>query len=419
MGEGRRRTLPREKKRAWMLGPALRDEGLRLLPGYQECIDILGSDAVVAPHLNRLVGTSTSAHRIEPNDVLRALICATLDHEGNPSFAADRFQKGCEKLVGLFGVDRIAFKTVAPLPNLTVPEFPLRLNDEIVLDRLTEDEVTRCCQVGVLRPSLSTVLFGDTAVGIRRTRFVPKLIWHGDESPQPPTPEGEGAFGNRPQFRDDLVIGDVLSTLRLFLSTQLRAAGVVNWTDAPWLNAGTSFRQLGQWPYGGRLELSEADVTAVLALWRLLEGGAKRFAFGIHRFNLAFDRGLLADRIVDLVIAGETLFLSDLGKDNRGELKYRFALRAAKFIEHPHYGERDIFKIMGGAYDARSAIVHGGSPKETKLPNDRSATLSTFTHAVEECLRLAFHKALLMKEDGAKLRKPEYWDDLVFKIPSA
>jgi hypothetical protein len=32
----------------------------------------------------------------------------------------------------------------------------------------------------------------------------------------------------------------------------------------------------------------------------------------MHRFNLAFDRGLIADRIVDLVIAAEALFLGDL-----------------------------------------------------------------------------------------------------------
>src|SRR5262249_41006290 len=144
---------------------------------------------------------------------------------------------------------------------------------------------------------------------------------------------------------------------------------------------------------------------------------AARFGFSIHRFNLAFDRGLLADRIVDLVIAAESLFLGDLGKRDRGELRFRFALRAAKYIEHPAYGKRDIFPVMRQPYDARSAVVHGGSPQETHLPNDESGKLPAFIDAVEELVRLGLRKAILMKQDGKKLRQADYWDTLVFSNP--
>jgi hypothetical protein len=170
---------------------------------------------------------------------------------------------------------------------------------------------------------------------------------------------------------------------------------------------------LGQWPYGGRFELSEGDVPRFLELWHLLEEGAVRFGFSIHRFNLAFDRGLLADRIVDLVIAAEALFLGDLDQNYRGELRFRFALRAAKFIEQTTYSEHEVFRVMRQAYDARSAIVHGGLPKETRLPGNQSADLPTFVDAAEDLVRLALRKALSMKEDGKKLRQAEYWDTLV------
>lgn len=147
-------------------------------------------------------------------------------------------------------------------------------------------------------------------------------------------------------MRDDLVIDDVLSALRLFKQTQIRNAGYASWTDSFWLSGGTSYRVLRWWPYGGKFELTESEVPHFLELWRLLEAGATRFGFSIHRFNLAFDRGILADRIVDLVIAAEALFLSDLDNKYRGELRFRFALRAAKFIEHPNYSEQDVFRVM-------------------------------------------------------------------------
>ena len=195
---------------------------------------------------------------------------------------------------------------------------------------------------------------------------------------------------------------------------QIRTVGYASWLDFFWLSGGTSWRVLDQGPYGGKFELAEDDVPDFLNLWRLLEEGAARFDFSIHRFSLSFDRGLLADRIVDLVIAAEALFLGDLDANDRGELRFRFALRAAKFIKDARYDEHDIFRVMRRAYDARSAIVHGGSPKDTRLPDNQSADLPSFIGAIEELVRLGLCKALSMKEDAKKLRQSEYWDSLVF-----
>ncbi len=385
------------KKHIWTLWPTLSPEWLHSLPDYEQCVDCLRSDKVIGPHLDCLVGTSRGASRLQAENILTSLIYAMLDDEGSLTFTREKFHSKWQELSGFFDADQIAYKSVAPLPHMVVPAFPLRLNDELVLDRLTDDEVTRCYQVGVIRPTSLRfpMIEGKTAVGIRRTAFLTKQLRRGDEPLELPKAEEEGSFGRRPYFRDDLVTGDVLSAFRFFKSTQIRTAGLASWTDAPWLGGGTEYRVLGQWPYGGSFELSEGEVSQLLELWHLLEeGGAARFRFSIHRFNLAFDRALLDDRIVDLVIAAESLFLSG----DRGEHRFRFALRVAKFMEHPSYSEREVFLTMRQAYDARSAIVHGGSPKNTRLPDNQSAELSTFTDAVE---------------DGNKIRQSDYWDTLV------
>jgi hypothetical protein len=415
-GRGADGHFRERKKRIWTLFPMLSDEWLRSLPDYERCAECLKSDVVVGPHLDRLVGTSATASRLEARNILMSLIYAMLDDEGCLTFSCEKFQSKWRELAGFFGADRIAYKTVAPLPHLIAPAFPLRLNDELVLDRLTDDEVTRCHQVGVIRPTSlrSELILAEIAVGIRRTKFLPKLLRQGDEPGESPEAGSEGSFGKRPLFRDDLTIDDVLSALRLFKRTQIRAAGLAKWTDSPWLAGGTEYRVLGQWPYGGKFELTEDDVPHFLELWHLLEAGAARLSFSIHRFNLAFDRGLLADRIVDLVVAAEALFLGDLDEGYRGELRFRLALRAAKFIQHASYSEQEVFRVMRRAYDARSAIVHGGSPKDTRLPDNQVADLATFIDAIEDLVRLGLRKALSMKEDGSKIRQPEYWDSLLF-----
>src|SRR5262249_37240769 len=84
-------------------------------------------------------------------------------------------------------------------PNLVISSPPLRLNAELVLDQLTDDEVTRCCQVDVLRPHSPQfqIIFAETAIGIRRTVLVAKIIEAGDAITKLPSIQ-DGSFGNRP-----------------------------------------------------------------------------------------------------------------------------------------------------------------------------------------------------------------------------
>jgi hypothetical protein len=133
----------------------------------------------------------------------------------------------------------------------------------------------------------------------------------------------DGSFGNRPIFGDHLVVDDVLAALRLFRSARIRAAGYASWIESPQLDAGTSFCVLRHWPYGG-FEFAEADIPSFLELWQHLERGSSNVHFSLHRFNLAFERGLSADRIVDLVIAAESLLLQDSDTEYRGEIRFRF-----------------------------------------------------------------------------------------------
>ena len=407
------------KKRIRTFWPPLTDEWLHTRPDYKKCIECLKADVVVAPHLDRSVGTSMSALRLEGGNILRTLIYAMLDDQGRLAFTEERFHTEWQELAVFFAANQIAFKVVAPLPYLVIQEFPLRLSNNIVLDRLTDDEVTRCVQVGVIRPLYPRfpLIYNAVAVGIRKTMFLPKLIRQGDEPPELPEAGDEGSFGNRPLFRDDLVIDDVLSALRIFKHSKIRSVGSASWTDAPFMEGATSFQLRGQWPYGGQFELSVGELPDFLEIWHRLEEGAARFGFSVHRFNLAFDRGLLADRIVDLVIAAEALLLGDLDEKYRGELRFRFALRAAKFITHPNFSEHDIFRTMRRAYDARSAVVHGGSRNDTRLPGNQTAESPIFIDAIEELVRLGLRKALSMREDGKKLHQAEYWDSLVFSEP--
>ncbi len=240
-------------KRTRKLWPSSNDEWLRSLPNYDTCVKHLKSDVVFGPHLDRMVGTNTERSHVEADHVLWSAINVMLNDQRTLAFTDkqfdrkrkdhtpltftdERFDHKWRELVEFFGAERIAFKMIAPLPHLVVPNFPLRLNNQLVLDRLTEDEVTRCCQVGVLRPQSPRfpLISAEVAVGIRKTMFLPKLIRTGDEPHELPEAAEEGRFGSRPLLREDLVVDEVLSALRLSKYTQVRTTGYASWTDSPW-----------------------------------------------------------------------------------------------------------------------------------------------------------------------------------------
>lgn len=86
----------------------------------------------------------------------------------------------------------------------------------------------------------------------------------------------------------------------------------------------------------------------------------------IHRYNMAIERNNPKDRLVDLAIAAESLFL---GKDEKEILTYRMSMRAARLLAPPET-RQETFDWIKEIYDLRSAIVHGDrKPSKGKVKN--------------------------------------------------
>src|SRR5205085_8120094 len=95
-------------------------------------------------------------------------------------------------------------------------------------------------------------------------------------------------------------------------------------------------------------------------LWSKLQNPKvkKTLNTAVRRFSYSCVRHDNEDKIVDLMIAAETLFLQ--GK-SEGEKRFRLALRAAYFLGTDSDSRKQIYDRMRRAYDLRSKLVHGGS----------------------------------------------------------
>ncbi len=225
-----------------------------------------------------------------------------------------------------------------------------------------------------------------------------------------------GSFGRRGPIDATTIVDDVLTALHLFKQGTLRCPGEVSGVKAWLLDAGHSFRIRASRPHDFcNYELRDIEVEEFQNMWSDLTTGTldeRAFvAMALRRFNMAFERQQLDDRIVDLMIAAESLFLNDAGTaGGRGELRFRLALRVAKFVESPLYDPRQVYDLTRKAYLIRSVVVHGGTIKNTDLPDKPAATLSEFVSALEEVMRLGLRKALIERQVG----QTGYWEDLLF-----
>lgn len=80
----------------------------------------------------------------------------------------------------------------------------------------------------------------------------------------------------------------------------------------------------------------------------------------IDRLNQALGRNNIVDRAIDQGIALETMLLHGIGQGDRGELKYRQAVRGANFLGGTKSERLATFQTLRMAYDLRSKAVHTG-----------------------------------------------------------
>lgn len=399
--------------------PATNSAGLECpdpagLPGYTGCVETLRADPVVAPHLDTLVGTRLGATRLDADTLFRTLLWPQIDADRQPAFSEEGFDQGWSEFARLCRTDSFTTTTVVPLPGLVVAEPPLVLSESCRLDLLTEPEVTNCSIAGILRPSspVFPIIYAEAAVGLRHTATDPKVV---GEIATDPAMNDEGAFGRRPIGQLQLIAADVLLALRLLKATLLRTPGVVQWTDSTFLGRTLRSMPLGSGrPFFGSSSISQAEAQALVSIWQSLSNRARRFRFGLDRFSQAFDRLNDIDRLVDFVIAAESILLADNSSD-RAELSFRAALRASKLVTTEGYSERDVFRLMRKAYGARSTVVHGAEPPKRIGTKDKSdASVAEFNAVLEELIRDGLRKAVVDQALGDRLRDSAYWDDLLF-----
>ena len=137
--------------------------------------------------------------------------------------------------------------------------------------------------------------------------------------------------------------------------------------------------------------ITKKEVSDLKLFWkryiRILNGSNKAFKTALRRYYQCSQKSDPEDKIIDLMIAFEAMFLAD-----NAELSFRLALRVSKFLDD-EFQNRPLFDFMRSAYNIRSKVVHGStlSSKDLNIGGN-PLRINQIIAELSNILRLALRK---------------------------
>lgn len=169
------------------------------------------------------------------------------------------------------------------------------------------------------------------------------------------TAEGEQYEGGVP-FRCLKLFNDVLTSFRLLkpeIVGRLRAKSInptFIFTSGETVDYEPPVNRMNPYIF---LEADSDQLKSFFTSVCICDNAQIQIALG--RLNRCYSREHEIDKLIDIMIAFEALYL----KGENSELKFRLATRAAKHLGKNAGQSKNIFECVSIAYDIRSAVAHG------------------------------------------------------------
>ena len=369
------------------------EKELSSLPEYEACRNELSRDKAVSSHLNRLVGTSSHASQSFGLNALMLQVPQLGIYRGKILFHPAFFDREYMRFENAFYSDGFEFEAIAPLLGIRF-ERPIRLAPSLEVQLLNAFDFTIPIEEKVDQDSI----YPPFIWAVRTTYQLKKRF----ESIDREAWLFSVAVDESVRMDANQRIDTVITAIRLLQGTHVFSPRKLHRTRSWFFEDSRDYdlRFVSDSPY--TLDTGEQFENALIEIWTFLTDERvikeKYIVVATKRFSYAHERVDWEDKIVDLLIAAEALFLPN---SIQSELKFRLRLNAAIYLSE-FFPKQQIFDDMGFAYDLRSSIVHGGDPeslveKIRKREVDRFGDdfkFLQFTVRISEYIRIALIKMM-------------------------
>lgn len=370
---------------------------------FADCVTALNQDQVMAHHIDVLVGTSAGSFRMEATTYIDH-IWRDFDRK-QLTFHDSSFDDAYASLESDFYKDYIEVRVVAPLHDFKSPT-SIFLQPDLSIEPLNDEDISGLLELGV-------------NIGYRFSEavyHVPQfaIVYH---------PKLDKVIGNngspRSPFDYREKIEWVLTVMHAYCKSKLVVPGLIMENKSIFgIGRQGMLAPLTDTYHASVPEFDEKSARGFEEFFRTISHNAVQrhteIAIALRRFHFAAQRKRSEDRLIDLLIAAEALFLPDGG----GELRYRLSQRLAFFLHDDPTKRMDVFEDIKKAYDIRSKIVHGKQPEDVKRAGGLVVKVSEFIDKIEEHMRAAIHKAVQAANKAGTASALPNWDQLVMGYKS-
>lgn len=379
---------------------------------FAQFTEVINAEETISSQLNTLVGTCMVRSRFETDDIVYRPLSQFLTDTGIRAFDEQMFEAEYLKIEkGLYSTD-IEIERITPLCGFSTDTPDLALGPNLSIVELSDSETTQLLSLGIkIGESFGPENFIHYMhkFAIKLTYSLPKII--GDE-------KVEGSIESHNPYISGGLEQDVLNALRLYKEGQVYPIATISKSKSIFsFGASYNYSTPARSFMRDKFQLIEDEKDKFIEFWKVYHGlniPVKHYlTVAIRRFSQANERTSVEDKIIDYLISAEALFLSS-GGSFQGELKYRLSHRAAMFIENETEKQREMFKFMQRAYDVRSDIVHGATPKLPKKEDGAQLTLEEFCQEIEGHLRFSLNKTIKIASTAEAPNNILDWDKVVF-----
>lgn len=369
------------------------------------------TDAIWGSQVNKLIGNIMGRRRLELHQLLLGIPAYTLRKSDSVEFSERYFNEQVGKFESFFMTQIFEHKRITPVYGLSITT-NFMLTETISIEPLTNEDVIEFLDLGLISSQFSSSSFGDFIHQVPRTAIIsrfslPKVV--GEDNLDADVMTTLNDTTNSIYLNETKVI-DLLTLILNVAVTP--AASIMKCVDSM---IGTrqlqAYNAINAWTLP-KVALEENAQNMLLTLWPMLgENSPKSRHFltiAVRRYSLAISRQALDDKLIDLMICAEALFL----RTDQNELSFQLAYKAALLLGENSEHKKEIFEFMKSTYNIRSKVVHGA--KSFTQNQKDSQHLSETTTKLAELLRNALLKMLNLALNPQASKELVDWKELMF-----
>lgn len=363
------------------------------IPQWRTALEAFDREPAFAPYRGRFVGVGHELIEFAPQRLILGMHPAdfTFARPSNLDGADETdFETKMHAIERLVDAQHIETELCTPLWDFELPE-SIDLEEGLSLEPISDASLEQALQMGMIFGDLPNgrwfTLKSKNRWALYRRYSRPKVI----VAARP-----EINVVDEPNYYDDP--DRLLSVLPLVSSGRTRVGGTLRRLKFGWpfgihtisYSAGSQ-PGLTDYPPSSRgiTTLNHNRSEQLRELWTRQSAIPKPSVIdvGARRLRYAVERDRLDDRLLDLGIAMEALFLPE--EDSERELSFRAALNGAIFLTDDERDRLRLFQRLRTAYTARSIVAHGHSLDELRkdgAPVDVPALLSEIEEVVRKTL---------------------------------